>query len=385
MYIMKIRRCLTTALLLLLTISGLRAQNVEGEGMLYLQDHRRPTFREELQIPKVGEYTVLKCDFHMHTIFSDGLVWPTIRTQEAWEEGLDGIAITDHIEYHPHHADVTTDHDRSHEVALEDAQRKDLLLIKGTEITRNTPPGHFNAIFTTDNSVFTEDKDSTLDIESIRKAKSQGAFIFWNHPGWKPNIADSYVWLPFIDQIVKEGALMGIEVFNGFSFHKRALDWCVDHNLTVMGTSDIHNLIGHDYDRSRDYIHRSMTLVLARERSLGGIREALDAGRTVAWSSKLLAGKEEHVRALFDACVSMSPSYYSSTKKDKATKYYKITNASDLYFELELTSGEGTKRITLYPQSTQIVTATAGQSSLTYEVTTAYVRSDKHLSVTFSL
>lgn len=363
-----------------------RAQNVEGDGMLYLQEQRRPAMREQIMIPAVGEYTVLKCDFHMHTIFSDGLVWPTIRTQEAWEEGLDALAITDHIEYHPHHNDVSTGHNRAHDIAQEDALRKDLILIRGSEITRDTPPGHFNAIFTTDNSFFSEDKSSKQDLESIMAAKEQGAFIFWNHPGWKPNIEGSYTWLPFIDQIYREGALRGIEVINGFGFHKRALDWCVDHNLTVMGTSDIHNLIRHDYDRTRGYIHRTMTLVLAKDRSADGIREALESGRTIAWASKLLAGREENVRALFNACVSISRPYHSVSGKKKAeTNYYTISNNSDLYFELDLQSGDGTKRVVLYPRSSQILTARAGQSTVSYEVSNTYIRSDKHLSVTFDL
>jgi hypothetical protein len=69
----------------------------------------------------------------------------------------------------------------------------------------------------------------------------------------------------------------------------------------------------------------------------------------------------------------------NSEGKDKTTNYYEIKNNSDLYFELELKSGEGTNKITLYPQSSQILTATAGQNRLSYEVTTSYIRSDKHL------
>lgn len=381
---MKIRT-LIVALMMCSSPLYVWAQNVEGDGMLYLQEQRRPEMRELIMIPAVGEYTVLKCDFHMHTIFSDGLVWPTIRTQEAWEEGLDALAITDHIEYHPHHDDVSTGHNRAHEIAQEDALRRDLILIRGSEITRDTPPGHFNAIFTTDNSLFSEDKSSEQDIESIRAAKAQRAFIFWNHPGWKPNIEGSYTWLPFIDQIYREGALRGIEVINGFGFHKRALDWCVDHNLTVMGTSDIHNLVQHDYDRTRGFIHRTMTLVLAKDRSADGIREGLEAGRTIAWAGKLLAGREENIRAIFDACVSISGSYHCASGKKATTNYYTISNNSDLYFELNLLSDEGTKRVVLYPRSSQILTVRAGQSSVSYEVSNTYIRSDKHLTVTFDL
>ena len=44
--------------------------------------------RTELRIPDIPGYCTLKCDFHMHTVFSDGLVWPTVRVDEAWREGV---------------------------------------------------------------------------------------------------------------------------------------------------------------------------------------------------------------------------------------------------------------------------------------------------------
>ena len=31
--------------------------------------------RNEIQVPNLNGYTTLKCDFHMHSVFSDGLVW----------------------------------------------------------------------------------------------------------------------------------------------------------------------------------------------------------------------------------------------------------------------------------------------------------------------
>ena len=54
--------------------------------------------RTPVNIPDIPGYVTLKCDFHIHTVFSDGLVWPTVRTEEAWRQGLDAIAITDHNE-----------------------------------------------------------------------------------------------------------------------------------------------------------------------------------------------------------------------------------------------------------------------------------------------
>ncbi len=58
--------------------------------------------RHEINIPDILDYKTLKCDLHIHTVFSDGLVRPTVRVDEAWREGPDAISITDHIEYQPH-------------------------------------------------------------------------------------------------------------------------------------------------------------------------------------------------------------------------------------------------------------------------------------------
>jgi hypothetical protein len=54
--------------------------------------------RHEIHFPDLPGYQTLKCDLHMHTVFSDGYVWPTVRVDEAWREGLDAISLTDHIE-----------------------------------------------------------------------------------------------------------------------------------------------------------------------------------------------------------------------------------------------------------------------------------------------
>ncbi|KAF0239335.1 MAG: hypothetical protein FD181_315 [Prolixibacteraceae bacterium] len=354
-------------------------------GMMSLDEFRNPKKRKIIQIPDFDGYQTLKCDFHIHTVFSDGLVWPTIRLQEIWQEGLDVMAITDHIEYTPHSADVKVNHNRAWEMVKGLAAENNIVFIKGTEITRQTPPGHFNAIFIGDASGYLAGHATNeQDKQAVLKAVEQDAFIFWNHPGWKVDQIDgSYEWVDFVDELHKEKNLHGIEVFNGFEFHKKALDWCVDKNLTVMGTSDIHNLVAHDYNLG-DFIHRSMTLVFARERNASSVREALEAGRTVAWAGKYIAGKEEHVRNLFNASIEIGKPFHSKTVKnsegvEKTTNYYEIRNNSDLYFELVLKSGDGTGKIVLFPQTSQILTAASGQDYLNYEVITAFIRSDKHL------
>jgi len=363
--------------LLLFCCSSLLAYAQVDNGVFRMNELRNPKKRQVIQIPDVNGFQTLKCDLHTHTVFSDGHVWPNVRVQEAWQEGLDVLAITDHIEYTPHSEDVKVGHNRAWELAQNAAAENNLVFIKGTEITRNTPPGHFNAIFIGDASEYIEDRAGEKDKDAVTKAVEQDAFIFWNHPGWQVNnIEGSYEWLGFIDELKKEGNLHGIEVINGFGMHLKALDWAVDHDLTVLGTSDIHNLVKYDYDLG-EFVHRSMTLVFAAERTPESVREALEAGRTVAWASKYLAGKEEHVRDLFHACVEMGPAFYKRGDRN----YYEIKNNSDLYFEMELNSGDGTGKVTLFPRSAQVITAPAGQQSLFYEVVTAFVRSNEHLVV----
>lgn len=364
------------------------SQAQTDESVMHLKEFAYPAKRQHLNIPDVNGYQILKCDFHMHTVFTDGHVWPNVRIQEAWREGLDAISYTEHMEYNPYSADVKVDHNRSHDLAIDLAKENNIVLVKGTEITRQTPPGHFNALFIQDANTLVADNDPQFDQEAIDKAYAQKAFIFWNHPGWQATaIPGSYEWIDFVEKMYQAKKLHGIEVVNGLGFHKKALDWALDRNLTIIGNTDIHNLIAHEYAIERPGIHRTMTLVMAKDRSAAGIREALEAGRTVVWSSKYLFGKEENVSALTHACLSVSPSHYEKTngKTQEKTKYYEIKNNSDLYFELQLKEGKASKRLVLYPQSTQLLTAAAGQQKLSYEIVSTYIRSDKHLQFDINL
>ncbi|MHC4325923.1 MAG: PHP domain-containing protein, partial [Planctomycetota bacterium] len=213
--------------------------------------------RREINFPDIKGYKTLKCDLHMHTVFSDGSVWPPVRVDEAWREGLDVIAITDHIEYQPHKNDVPTNHGRSHDIAVSRARERNILLIKAAEFTRETPPGHFNAVFIDDaNALAVEDL-----IEGIKIANKQNAFVFWNHPGWKP---EHKGWFDTHTILYENKLMHGIEVVNGGSYYPEAHQWCLEKNLTMMGNSDIHQpatLLETSPDN-----HRSITLVFARER-----------------------------------------------------------------------------------------------------------------------
>jgi hypothetical protein len=79
-----------------------------------------------IEFPDIPGYVTLKCDLHMHTVFSDGSVWPDIRVQEAIRDGLDVIAITDHVEYQPKKKDIPHENrNRGYELALKSAGKAD--------------------------------------------------------------------------------------------------------------------------------------------------------------------------------------------------------------------------------------------------------------------
>lgn len=160
----------------------------------------------------------------MHTVFSDGSVWPTTRVEEAWLEGLDAISITDHLEYQPHKKDVKKDLKRPYEIAKSKADELGILLIKGVEITKSMPPGHFNAIFVTDeNAIENEDWRKSIQI-----ANDQGAFVFWNHPGWKAQAPDGATWWPEHTKLYDKGMFHGIEVVNWYSYYPTVHQWALD-------------------------------------------------------------------------------------------------------------------------------------------------------------
>ena len=98
-------------------------------------DHSHKLARS-LKFPNVPGYTVMKCDLHMHTVFSDGSVWPDIRVAEALMDGLDAISLTEHLEYQPHKNDIPhPDRNRSYELALKEARiTRTLLLDLGLKI-----------------------------------------------------------------------------------------------------------------------------------------------------------------------------------------------------------------------------------------------------------
>lgn len=252
---------------------------------------------------------ILSADLHTHSVFSDGHVWPTIRVEEAHRDGINLLAVTEHLEGQPRKADIPhPDRNRSFEVATEALKAegfKGLEVINGAEVTRSMPPGHVNAVFLKDaNALLTADAE-----QAIRRANEQGAFVFWNHPNWIPQAPDAVARITDLHiRWIKAGLLHGIEVANGTldGHSEHALKIALDHGLTVLGTSDIHGLVDWTHKAGHGG-HRPMTLVLAKDGTPDEMKKALFSGATVAWSYDDLLGREDNVKALFEACLSLQP------------------------------------------------------------------------------
>jgi hypothetical protein len=285
--------------------------------------------RTPIKIPDIPGFLTLKCDFHTHTVFSDGSVWPDIRAEEAWREGLDAIAITDHIEYLPHKEDMATRHNRSHEIAKVHGDKVDLIVIRGSEITRDMPPGHLNAVFLSDCS-----KLETKEWRgAVNAAHQQRAFIFYNHPGWTGQQQDGVgKWYPEHTELLEKGLLHGIEIVNTRSYYPEAHRWALEKKLTILANSDIHPPIHLDFDLHAGD-HRPTTLVFAKERTEEAIREGLVARRTAVWSGDRLIGAEEFLKPIFERSVEVKSPKIKIV--GKGTKWVQIHNASDVRFELE--------------------------------------------------
>lgn len=296
--------------------------------------------RTEIAIPDIPGYVTLACDLHMHTVFSDGNVWPPVRVEEAWSEGLDAIAMTDHIEYVPHKDDVKADNfNRSFELARGTAAERDIILIRGAEITRDMPPGHFNAIFLKDaNALNTKEwKDA------IKAAVDQGAYIFWNHPGWRqPDTIP--IWYPEHTELFNSGWVRGMEIVNDQEYYPKAFQWCLEKNIPMLGNSDVHQPIQMAWDFQNGE-HRPMTLVFATERSETAIKEALLAGRTAVYNGNYLMGREEYLSAIFYASLRMAT--FSPRNGELNVQ---VHNSSCITFELQATGK--TDNITFPEQAT---------------------------------
>jgi hypothetical protein len=141
----------------------------------------------------------------------------------------------------------------------------------------------------------------------------------------------------------------GIEVVNGGTYYPEAHEWCLEKNLTMLGTSDIHQpstLLETSPDD-----HRSMTLVFAKERSIEAIKEALAKGRTTVWFKNQLIGRKKFLNEIFKESVEIGKPY----NEYRDSVWVEIKNSSDVDIDLERTGALGPGQLTLAANATTIL------------------------------
>lgn len=334
----------------------------------------------KILFPDIKGYKTLVCDLHTHTVFSDGSVWPNMRIQEAQKDGLDAIAVTEHIEYQSHKEDIPhKDRNRSYELSKQYAEKSDLLVIAGTEITKSMPPGHSNAIFVKDvNKIINDDY-----MDAHLAARKQGAFVFWNHPHWIGQRKDGSVKMyDEVKDLIDKNLLHGIEVTNERTYSDQAIQAALDYDLTMLGTSDVHGFVDWDYNIPQGG-HRPVTLVFSKRKNLKDLKRSLFQGRTVVWYNNLLIGKSEWMNPLLNASIQIdSAGFY----KNYELAVIKIKNTSDARFILknvtEFDFYQNSDLIEIDPHSVKQIAVVSGKKrssfDLEFEVMNAVIAPSLH-------
>lgn len=335
--------------------------------------------RKEIILPQVNGYNVYKADLHTHSLFSDGKVLVDYRVKEAWLDGLDIMAVTEHIEHRPHEATmveylerytdekykkaknhrgigykpldedgIMVDLNYSVRLAQKLAKSYDLTIIPGTEITRSGDKiGHFNALFTTDNNELFD----LNPVQAIRKAKAQGAIVMHNHPGWSRTNVD---YTKAEKQAYDEGLIDGVEVMNTREFYPKIIDRVRERGLFISANSDIHGTTANEY-KLHGYL-RPMTFILAKDKSLESIREALLQRRTIAIAFNNLCGEKQLLEDFFRASVSVvrvpgSSNIFFLTNPTSIPYYIQLPGSNplllDAFSTLKISFGKNAKKLEL--------------------------------------
>jgi predicted metal-dependent phosphoesterase TrpH len=352
---------------------GLQAQEDNVQYQL-MEGYAKNNIRNRIVVPDIPGYKTLKCDLHMHTIYSDGQVSPTQRVLEAWHEGLDAISITDHQPM-PRYFMGTKDCNVSYDKAIGTAKSHHIILIKGVELTSKDPVGHLNFLFINDCNQYMPSSNTFSEAEAaelISKAAAEGAFITANHPGWPDRNSELSTFT--LEQIAKK-YIRGIEIFNHNEFYPRAIDFVNQYDLAPIGATDAHYPTDFLYDLSNN--HRDMTLVFAKDTGVMAIKEALFAGRTLAYTNNILAGKTELLKAFLQA--SLKIEYYEI---ENGRFNVRILNDSDVSYLLE--NGNPSQRIRIPAHQYCDMSRSVQNLNDLFKVTNMYTSSTERLTIPMS-
>ena len=361
--------------------------------------------RTEIILPQVKGYTLYKADFHVHTIYSDGNVTPRERVEEAWYDGLDIVAITDHLEKRSYEkfmlkalapyskdgepfvyahagagnpkdsdAPMLCDMNATVNEAVEHAAKNNLpiMVVRGTEIWRNPRTvGEYNALFLKDvNAICNKDL-----FECLRLVREQGGIIIHNHPGWRRPTMDKS---EEQQRIYAEGWVDGIEVMNGANFYPKMIRRCVDEKLFMAANTDTHHPTSQIWPRGGERF-RTMTFILAKECNEKSIKEALLDRRTIGYCGNYLIGEQKWLQEFFDAAVECK--IIGEDKKEEKN-IFMLTNTCSVPFAVRA----GSVVHTLKPfQSIRLAVSSKRREPLDFIVENMWIEDEQHPLLTLEI
>lgn len=247
--------------------------------------------------PRVGSYQVLACDFHMHTVHSDGKLTSRERVIEAYNYGYDAIAVTDHGKTDAYTSARSLADAlgvvliRGSETGIDGTEHMVVLGVSGNYRPRDAhrlaeEPGQGTAFYR----------------DELRSIDDAGGLVIYAHP--HKGFREPVKWG------IQQGIMVGIEVKNfvvgsgwntveshGTYCYPFAFDWALENNLALFADSDLHG--------ARTKESCPVTLVFAEEKSSRGVLEAIRARRTVAQFDGMLWGRDELLSQLIGAAVSV--------------------------------------------------------------------------------
>ena len=308
--------------------------------------------RTEIILPQVKGMNCYKADFHIHTIYSDGALTPRQRVREAWYDGMDVIAITDHLEGNsfaktmlkvlaPYNEDgkpsqwsnakqsgrVITDHNAVFDEAAAEALNYPITLIKGTEIGLEPEKGHFNALFIKDvNAIYDAD-----EIKRFENAHKQGGIVIHNHPTYRRKTSDKNEWHI---KVYKEGHIDGVEVANAFTFYPRMVRRCVEEKLVMVGGTDSHGVTDRYYPGTP---FRTHTIIFAKDRSEKSLKKAMLKQQTLVYCGGHIIGSEYWLKEFFNASIECQ---VVRVNDKKGNRTFQLTNHTSIPYTLH--RGKGT-------------------------------------------
>jgi hypothetical protein len=253
-------------------------------------------------------YEVLRCDFHVHTTYSDGHLTPTQVVDLYKSYGYDAIAITDH------------NWNRGWAEAEAEGLAQNLTVIRGEEMSYYWADGsykHIVGLFLSSNIGYNYRWNRNDVVQPIFDAiHARGGIGIAAHPECNyPKLSHLDWW-----------RLTNATYIDGWEYStQQRVSTVPTYNEWLLGSGDL-MLYDHDYHYNNSTLSTIYTLVLAHNNTAAGVREALESRRTLVYNGGAILG-EQWVIDAYNYSLNPNPPPYTVTITD-GTQPFSITVAN---------------------------------------------------------